>query len=47
MSTKKAFKALNTAGQALKLRVSSLHCNSLIENNNIKLRIVRIVTVRR
>jgi hypothetical protein len=47
MSTKKAFKALNTAGQALKLRISSLRCNSLIENNNTKLRMVRIATARR
>jgi hypothetical protein len=47
MSIKKAFKALNIARQALKSRVSSLRCNSLIENNNTKLKIVRIVIVRR
>jgi hypothetical protein len=47
MSTKKAFKALNTAGQALESRVSSLRCNSSIENNNTKLRMVRIATARR
>jgi hypothetical protein len=46
MSTKKAFKASNAAGQALKSRVSSLRCNSSIENNT-KLRMVRIATARR
>jgi hypothetical protein len=46
MSIKKAFKALNTARQTLKLRVSSLRCNSLIKKNS-KLRIIRIATVRR
>jgi hypothetical protein len=47
MSIKKAFKDLNAAGQAPELRVSSLRCNSLIGNNNTRLRIVRIVTARR
>jgi hypothetical protein len=47
MSIKKAFKDLNAAGQALKLRVSSLHCNSSIGNNNTRLRMVRIATARR
>jgi hypothetical protein len=47
MSITKAFEASNAAGQALKSRVSSLRCISSIENNNTKLRIVRIATVRR
>jgi hypothetical protein len=47
MSTKKVFKALNAAGEALKLRISSLSCISSIGNNNTKLRIVRIATARR
>jgi hypothetical protein len=47
MSTKKAFKDSNAAGQAPELRVSSLRCNSSIGNNNTRLRIVRIATARR
>jgi hypothetical protein len=47
MSTKKAFKDSNAAGQALESRVSSLRCNSSIGNNNTRLRMVRIATARR
>jgi hypothetical protein len=46
MSIKKVYRALNVAGQALKLRGSSLHCNLLIEKLNTKLLIIRI-TIRR
>jgi hypothetical protein len=46
MSIKKAFKALNAAGQALKSRVSSLRYNLSI-GKNTKLRMVRIATARR
>jgi hypothetical protein len=46
ISTKKVYRASDVAGQALKSRGSSLHCNLSIEKLNTKLLMVRIATIR-
>ena len=46
MSIRRAYRALNAAGQALESRVSSLRCNLSIEKNNTMLKVVRIATMR-
>ena len=46
MSIRRAFRALNAAGQASGSRASSQNYSLSIEKLNIKQRIVRIVTIR-